>query len=92
MNQQICLKRVQKQNEKKEAKQLNKLKKARLSEKLKAGEAVLLEDDVAQSDRESLQNGDIKIKMPFVFVRAAQSNKFGEKTVLFNGKSFSWKI
>lgn len=65
MNQQICLKRVQKRNEKREAKLAQKLKRA----------------DEKQ---------EIRIKMPFVFVRASSKNKY--KPEKYEEKSLHWKI
>lgn len=68
MNQQICLKRVQKRNEKYEQKLLLKHKKC-----------------VSEHTQEK-----IKIKMPFVFVRASKHNNYNPSK--FEGTSFEWKI
>lgn len=68
MNQQICLKRVQKRNEKKEAKMAMKLKKAGKEDEAK----------------------EIRIKMPFVFVRASNKNQY--KPEKYEEKCLHWKI
>lgn len=67
MNQQICLKRVQKRNEKNELRQQQKLKRQG-----KEGEP------------------EIRIKMPFVFVRAGSKNKY--KPEKYEEKQLHWKI
>lgn len=67
MNQQICLKRVMKRNEKTESKMLAKLKK------------------MGQEADE--QTKEIRIKIPFVFVRTHEY-----KPEKFTNKLFSWRI
>lgn len=73
MNQQICLKRVQKRNEKNELKLQQKLKKR-----------------AAEAGKEVERPPEIRIKMPFVFVRASSKNKY--KPEKYDEKQLYWKI